>query len=169
MNSEILIRRYDKAFDLYDSNGNGYVEEADLKRLQGQFLEIFEESPTSTRAEELAALWGEYWQGLLTMMDHVVDGRISRQEWRDGHTRLVSDDATYHRLFTPAMTALFRLMDTDSDGQVGPAEWAQFPAEHRKRCFRRDLVPAHGHQPQRVPHGRGAARRLPRTFDQPRP
>jgi len=72
MTSEILIRRYDKAFDLYDSNGNGYVEEADLKRLQGQFLAIFGESPTSARAAELAALWGDYWQGLLTMMDHAA-------------------------------------------------------------------------------------------------
>jgi Ca2+-binding EF-hand superfamily protein len=126
MTSQILIRRYDKAFDLYDSNGNGYVEEADLKRLQGQFLAMFGQSPTSARAAELAALWDDYWQALLTMMDHVVDGQISRQEWRDGHARLADDDASYHRLLTPAMTAVFSLMDTDGDGKVGPAEWRNF-------------------------------------------
>lgn len=126
MTSEILIRRYDKAFDLYDSNGNGYLEEADLTRLQGQFLATFGEPPTSARAVELAALWGDYWQALLTMMDHVVDGRISRQEWRDGHARLAGDEASYNRLLTPAVTAVFRLMDTDGDGKVGPAEWRSF-------------------------------------------
>jgi len=56
MTSEILVRRYDKIFSLYDSDKNGYVEEADVKRLQGQMLAIFGESPTSERGADVARL-----------------------------------------------------------------------------------------------------------------
>ena len=70
MTSDILVRRYDKAFSLWDSNGNGYIEEADFKRLLGQFLAMFGESPTSARGAEVARLWDDHWQALLATVDH---------------------------------------------------------------------------------------------------
>jgi Ca2+-binding EF-hand superfamily protein len=126
MTSEILVRRYDKVFSLYDSNGNGYVETADFKRLQGQFLAAFGESPTSERGAYVARLWDDFWQALLTTMDRVADGRISHQEWQEGMARLAGDEASYNSVFTPLATAVFRLMDTDGDDKVGPAEWRSF-------------------------------------------
>jgi Ca2+-binding EF-hand superfamily protein len=123
MTSEILVRRYDKIFSLHDSNGNGYVEEADVKRLQGQFLAMFGESPTSERGADVVKLWDDLWQAMLAAMDLDVDGRISGQEWQEGHARLAGDEASYNRVFTPVMTATIRLLDTDGDGKVGPAEW----------------------------------------------
>lgn len=126
MTTEILVRRYDKAFSLYNSDRNGYVEEADVKRLQGQFLAAFGESPTSERGANIAKLWDDFWQALLATMDRVADGRISLQEWREGMARLVGDEASYNSVFTPLAIAFFRLMDTDGDGKVGPAEWRSF-------------------------------------------
>jgi Ca2+-binding EF-hand superfamily protein len=126
MTSEILVRRYDKIFRMFDSNRNGFVEEADVKRMQGQFLAMFGESPTSERGAEVAALWDDYWHALLAMMDHVADGRISPQEWRDGYVRLAGDEASFRRVLTPFATAAFRLVDTDGDGRVGLAEWRSF-------------------------------------------
>ena len=126
MTPEILVRRYDKIFSLYDSNGNGYAEQADVRRLQGQFLSIFGESPASERGAEAVRLWDDWWQALLTSMDHVAEGQISPQEWRDGLARLANDEASYTRVFTPFGTALMELVDTDGDGQVGPVEWRSF-------------------------------------------
>jgi Ca2+-binding EF-hand superfamily protein len=126
MTSEILVRRYDKAFSLWDSNGNGYIEEADFKRLLGQFLAMFGESPTSARGAEVARLWDDHWQALLATVDHEADGRISRQEWREGMARLAGDEASRNRVLTAVATAVFRLMDTDGDDKVGAAEWRSF-------------------------------------------
>jgi Ca2+-binding EF-hand superfamily protein len=126
MTSEILVRRYDKAFSLWDSNGNGYIEEADFKRLLNQFLAMFGESPTSERGADVARQWDDHWQALLATVDHVADGRISRQEWREGMARLAGDEVSRNRVLTSVATAVFRLMDTDGDDKVGPAEWRSF-------------------------------------------
>jgi len=126
MTSEALVRRYDKSFMLFDSNGNGYVEEADMKRLQGQIFAIFGESPTSQRGADIVRLWDDYWQALLTTAAVDASGRISPQQWREAYGRLASDQASYNRVFTPLATAVFRLVDTDNDDKVGPAEWRSF-------------------------------------------
>jgi hypothetical protein len=123
---EILVRRYEMLFSLYDSNRNGYVEEADLKRLQGQFLAAFGESPTSERGADVVKLWDGFWQAVLANTDYVADGRISLEEWRKGIARLAGDEARRNRVLTPLATSFFRLMDTDGDGKVGPAEWRSF-------------------------------------------
>jgi Ca2+-binding EF-hand superfamily protein len=124
MTSEPLVRRYDKVLRLFDTNGNGYVEEADMKRLQGQFLAIFGESPTSGRGVEIAKLWDDYWQALLAIVN--ASDQISLQQWREAYDRVASDEASYNRVFTPLATAVFRLVDTDGDDKVGPAEWRSF-------------------------------------------
>jgi Ca2+-binding EF-hand superfamily protein len=123
MTSEILVRRYEKIFSLYDINRNGYAEEADIKRLQGQFLASFGESPMSERGAGVVKAWDNLWPAMLASTDHVADDRISLEEWRKGMARLAGDEASYNRVFTPLATQVFRLMDTDGDGKVGPAEW----------------------------------------------
>lgn len=126
MTSEILVRRYDKIFSLYDSDGNGYVEDADIRRMQGQVLAAFGEATTSGPGAEVARLWDDLWRALLTSMDRVADGRISREEWQEGFAQLAGDEASYNGVLTPLATAVFRLMDTDGDGKVGLAEWRSF-------------------------------------------
>src|SRR5262249_50142830 len=105
MTSEILTRRHEKIFSLYDSNRNGYVEEADIKRLQGEFLATFEESPTSERGADTIKVWDAFWQALLASADDVADGRISLQEWQKVFVRVAGDEASYNRVFNPMATA----------------------------------------------------------------
>ena len=126
MTSEILVRRYDKVFSLWDSNGNGYIEEADFKRMLRPVSRDVRGSPTSERGADVARLWDDHWQALLATVDHVADGRISRQEWREGMARLAGDEASRNRVLTAVATVVFRLMDTDGDDKVGPAEWRSF-------------------------------------------
>jgi Ca2+-binding EF-hand superfamily protein len=126
MTSEILLRRYDKIFSHYDSNRNGYIEKADFKRMQGQFVAAFGESPTSERGADIVKPWDDLWQAMLASTDHTADGRISLEEWRNGLARLAGDEASYNRVITPLATVMIRLMDTDGDGKVGPAEWRSF-------------------------------------------
>jgi Ca2+-binding EF-hand superfamily protein len=126
MTSEILVRRYDKIFKIYDGNRDGYIEESDLARLRDQFFMMFGESPTSERGAGIAKLWDDLWHALLAATDHVADGRISLQEWREGLPRLIGDEASYNRVGTLLATAVFWLMDADGDGKVGPEEWLGF-------------------------------------------
>jgi Ca2+-binding EF-hand superfamily protein len=52
MTSEILVRRYDKAFSLYDSDKNGYVEAADLKRFRIASLGVTGKGPQAVEDDK---------------------------------------------------------------------------------------------------------------------
>ena len=127
MSADILTRKYEKAFQLYDADGSGYVDESDVKRMQDQLVAAFGAAGTP---KEPAVREGidEFWSALTSAMDRNLDDRLSREEWVSGLGQLSQDAASFDAVFAPVVDAVFTLMDTDDSGVVTDDEFRRFQA-----------------------------------------
>ncbi|MCP3800848.1 EF-hand domain-containing protein [Allokutzneria sp. A3M-2-11 16] len=128
MSADILTRKYEKAFLLYDHDGDGIVDQADLRQIQDQFLLAFG-AADSEKGAVVRERWDDFWAALTSAIDSDLDDRLTREEFVGGMRQLsVGEAADFDAVFRPLVEAIFTLMDSDSSGVVTDEEFRQFQA-----------------------------------------
>ena len=127
MVADVLTRKYDKIFKLYDSNRNGYIEKADVNRMKSQYLMAFDVSPTSEKGRAAGERWDAFWAALTSSLDRDQDRQVSREEFLAGFGALaLGDPEAFDAVLRPLIETAFTLMDTDGSGSVSVIEFRRF-------------------------------------------
>ncbi|WP_405021318.1 EF-hand domain-containing protein [Kitasatospora sp. NBC_00070] len=113
---DLRTRKFDRFFDLLDTDSNGFIEADDWARTAQAFSAGFGHAPGSPQAEALHRAYQLVHHNICTAMDTDGDGRVSRQEFHDGLHRHVSDLSLLDSTFRPALDAEFDTADTDGNG-----------------------------------------------------
>ncbi|MFH8748041.1 EF-hand domain-containing protein [Streptomyces rimosus] len=120
----VIAQKSDQWFNLADVNGNGYIEEDDLRQLAERTLTHFGYSKESPKWARLHEAYVKAWQIMYELTDTDKDNRISRTEFQ-GYMDRNAKPSTADGLLRPITDAEFDVADTDNDGYLSQDEYAE--------------------------------------------
>ncbi|MFE1771919.1 EF-hand domain-containing protein [Streptomyces sp. NPDC059008] len=127
MPEDILREKMRKLFDVYDTDGNGYIERSDFEALAQRINDGFADTG-SPRAAEVTAVLHDTWEDLASRMDVDSDQRISLEEFLADKLDATRGGAAASRRKTrqERRRLLFGVMDRDGDGHIDLDEHRRF-------------------------------------------
>ncbi|MFF5447140.1 EF-hand domain-containing protein [Streptomyces sp. NPDC012888] len=114
--TDLRTRKFNRFFDLLDTDGNGYIEPEDWARTAQKFSSGFGHAEGSAQAKALHQAYQQVHHNIVSAMDTDGDGRVSRKEFRDGLHRHVADLGLLDKTFRHALDAEFDTADINGDG-----------------------------------------------------
>jgi Ca2+-binding EF-hand superfamily protein len=113
-------------FDLFDVNGNSYVEKGDIDALATRLTTAFADAPAD-RIAQVQAAYTDLWRNLAAAADTSDDGRVSRHEFVTAFTTLAEGgEESFDTAIRSVPHAVFRLCDRDGDGRITATEFRLF-------------------------------------------
>ncbi len=128
--SDLQTKKYQRLFDLHDTNHDGVLEAADLVGIADKLAALKGLPAESTEAEALRAAFRAEWDEIELAADTNKDKVVSRAEWLAYMAKVVGDDAEYERRIVPVADMIIALVDDDGDGKVTAANWGVFFATY---------------------------------------
>lgn len=119
MTSDLQRKKYAKAFERFDVDGDGQIEQTDIDALvQGWARDLGVPVNTPTW-RIMVRLSNRLWQDIRGHFDRDGNKIVSLDEWVAAH----EDPAFVQDIAIPFGVAAFELADTDRDGKVSLNEW----------------------------------------------
>lgn len=128
MSIDVVAQKLTRLFDNFDTNGNGYIEEADFFRPAAWIAGRLGHHIRSEVHLKLQGAYEKMWSHLIPM-DANKDGRITPAEWDQGWRQMSSGD-TFALTIGQATSIVFDCVDTDGDGKVSAEEFANWLCGH---------------------------------------
>ena len=115
-----------RMFDVYDLNGDGFLEEEDFTRRAHQFAEERGWSNDSHDYREQLEFTRADWQNLREATDADRDGRVTRDEWLSFAEYMLADPDALDQYAYGDADMIFRAMDSDHDGKITADEYRMY-------------------------------------------
>ena len=115
-----------RLFDVFDLNGDGYLEEEDFTRRAHQFAEERGWSFDSHDYREQLEFTREDWNNLREATDSDRDGRVTRDEFLVFAAGMLEDPAALDQYAYADADLIFRAMDADGDGKITADEYRMY-------------------------------------------
>lgn len=120
MPSDLVNRKLDAFFGIFDINRDGYLDRADWEQIVQAVADHAGKSDISDSQGTTDPFWS-----LIVEMDSDGDSRVTPDEFREGVTRGIRDDETFEKILGPLAGLWFDLQDTDGDGEISQNEYVQ--------------------------------------------
>ncbi|RSS51171.1 hypothetical protein EF912_20730 [Streptomyces sp. WAC07061] len=126
MTHEVISRKYDRTFDMLDTNGDQVLQEEDFTALAESIARTAGLEPGSPKEQTLLAEWRRCWNVLLDHADTDADGQISRSEFHQAMSGAYGDSTLLERNLRAGFEAEFAAIDSDDDGVASLEELEAF-------------------------------------------
>jgi Ca2+-binding EF-hand superfamily protein len=114
MATELQRRKFEKAFDRIDADGDGVIGETDILALVQLWCQTFDITPRSSGWEEINRLGTKWWRDLQGSVDADGNKTVSKEEW---YAAIDSPDFI-DNIAVPFALAAFDIADSDDDGKI---------------------------------------------------
>ncbi|GAA3508272.1 Ca2+-binding EF-hand superfamily protein [Streptosporangium album] len=118
MKTEVKGRKLARHFELLDFDGDGFIEQADIRMFAQRICEAAGVEPSSRESQKVLKEGDKLWHALQDSLDHDGDQRVSRQEF----IGLAESDSVMAQAIQLGMAA-FDVIDIDGDGRISRDEW----------------------------------------------
>ncbi|MEW9556207.1 EF-hand domain-containing protein [Nonomuraea sp. NPDC050783] len=148
---DILSRKFDKRFTLFDADGDGVLTKDDFEASAVRFLAAFGLAPDSAKGRDVLAAYASMWNALIHSADDDSDGQLTRDEFI---SYLAGQEFRTHGYAVTAgriAESILTVCDTDGDGRISYEEFAAIPGisalpdDERREVFDRLDTDASGH------------------------
>ena len=126
MLSDLQTKKLTRYFDVYDIDDDGSIAAADFERILENVRILRGESERSPGFAELRSAYMGLWGSLHRHADVDSSGAVDLEEWLAYWQILLEDDERYQAEVAAITDRLFRVFDSDEDGQIGPDEFCDF-------------------------------------------
>ena len=118
-------------FQVYDLDGNGYLEKPDFERLAKSLAELRGWKPGDPGYARLQAVFVEnIWGHLLEYGDKKKDQRIMMKEWLAYHDNMLASEERYQSDVAPRVAMILEALDTNDDGRYTLDDFERFYAAY---------------------------------------
>ncbi|MGC0417754.1 EF-hand domain-containing protein [Embleya sp. AB8] len=117
MAADYLHQKIDAIFDLYDHNGDGFLENSELTGMVERYREHFNVPRDAAKYTDAIRLSQEIWQRIQSAGTD-SDNKINKREWYAAY----ADPSFVDQVVVPLSLLVFDLADTDGDGQLSKDE-----------------------------------------------
>ncbi|GAA5062216.1 EF-hand domain-containing protein [Streptomyces similanensis] len=129
MPTDVQLDRVQERFTLWDVNGDGRIDRADLDAEAWRILQAFGESHGTPAARTLTdayvGLWG-FFAGKAGVDEQTGSLTLEQFSLVAQEYVLNNGDAGFARYVQPVIQAIVELVDVDGDGQVSPHEFTSW-------------------------------------------
>ncbi|MGB8690664.1 MAG: EF-hand domain-containing protein [Microcoleus sp.] len=129
MLSQLLQKKHTKNFQVYDLDGSGFVELADLERCARNIAKLRKWEPDSSEFLELKAKYLAIWKNFWQPADCSGDDKVSLEEYLKVADTSISNfcnSTVLQEAHQNKATVIFDILDASNDGQISLAEYKQF-------------------------------------------
>lgn len=119
MTSDLQRQKYTKAFERFDVDGDGQIEQTDIDALVQGWAHDLGVPPKTPVWRILVRLSNRMWQDIRGHFDRNGNKRVNLEEWLAAH----EDPDFIKNIALPFGVAAFDLADADRDGKVSLNEW----------------------------------------------
>ena len=129
MLSQLLQNKHTKNFQIYDLDGSGFVELADLELCASNLAKLRNWEPDSSNFLEVKAKYSAIWTNFWQPADISGDGKVSLEEYlklADSLISKFSHSAVLQDALTAKTNVIFSILDASNDGQISLIEYKQF-------------------------------------------
>lgn len=123
MISELQQKKFDRLFDVLDSDGSGALESSDLERLGRNLADGRGWRKGDANYEGLLASYQTMWQ---TMASFAQDGKVSREAFHKFQQAMIGMPGAYETTVKGLSDFVFAALDADGDGKIKIAEHKAF-------------------------------------------
>ena len=122
MVSDVAAEKNGQTFDVFDADGDGYVERADFETLAARLAETAGVSDH----QSLRDVYVRFWEGLARELGIGPDARMSREAFIEGMDSLAKSTPTgFEEAVAQIVLAIY---DRDGDGKVSGEEFLAIQA-----------------------------------------
>jgi juvenile hormone diol kinase len=119
-------RKMVRLFDVFDANGNGFLEAADLELVATNAAKLRGHAIGSPEHKKLHALYMGIWQAQQATKD-----RIPKEEWLAARDKVLADKQAFMQKWIDGLAdTLFRIVDANGDDRISLQEYEDFLKIH---------------------------------------
>ena len=129
MLSQLLQKKHTLIFHVYDFDGSGFVELADLESCASNLAELRNWKPDSSDFLELKAKYSAIWTNFWQPADISGDGKVSLEEYlkvADSSISNFANSTVLQDAHKNKANLIFGILDASNDGQISLTEYKQF-------------------------------------------
>lgn len=123
MPTQLQRDKFDRLFEIFDVNRDGYVSQDDFDAAVHQVATAPHGSSNEGHLRAFADAAARFWAGVKEHARVDRDGRVSRAAFHDAMHDAFLQGGRFDELVQPAAEAAFALYDVDGDGRVGRKEY----------------------------------------------
>jgi Ca2+-binding EF-hand superfamily protein len=113
-------------FTLFDADGDGYIEQRDLRRWADEIARVGGAGRGTPEYEELHALWAFTWAALEKDGSSGRDDVVGPTQWLELCEAILSTEEGYTMVMNAIGARSFDVIDADGDGELRLEEWRAF-------------------------------------------
>jgi juvenile hormone diol kinase len=129
MLSQLLQKKHTNNFRIYDIDGSGFVELADLESCANNLAKLRNWEADSSEFIELQAKYSAIWTNFWQPADINGDGKVSLDEYlkvADNSISNFSNSTALQDAHKNKANVIFDILDASNDGQISLTEYKQF-------------------------------------------
>jgi len=119
MPSELQVKKWSNMFKMFDVNGDGQIEQADLVLFHTNLYEMRGIGPGDPQFEQLEGHFGQFGQAL----QQVSNGQPVKLDAWLGFLSHAAANPELYKMIQPISEAIFSLWDLNGDGHVSLQEY----------------------------------------------
>jgi len=151
MLTELQKRKLLHTFDLWDCNGNGYIEQADYVVVADRLAQTRGWAKGSPEDAHAQAMYAAGWQFMEQFADVDHNKQVKRDEWLTCFDSLFQNPDAYQQLIVGTAEFNFAVADVDGDGAWTLDEYRLYlqtlnaPTDHAAAVFHQTDATGTGH------------------------
>jgi Ca2+-binding EF-hand superfamily protein len=121
--TELQQRKLTRRFELFDADGNGFIERADCEEIARNLCAEYDPEMRTAAGHKVYSAYLNLWEQVMVPMDINGDGKVSRDEFMASVGQQTKTPEEYGRAFRPIIEAVTELCDRDGDGALNAEEF----------------------------------------------
>lgn len=124
--AELQKRKLQIAFEGYDFDGSGALDDKDIERVVSQTSKIRGLEPGSPDYEQLKSGFFQSWNELQKGADANKDGQVTLDEWYAFFDRIINNPTEFEQYIATAANTVTPWLDSDGDGKITLEDYKEF-------------------------------------------
>ncbi len=130
MLTPLQTKKLTNLFKLYDTDGNGHLDESDYVRVAQNAANAIGYQPGTAEYNTLYTSYMGIWQGVRQLADPNNTGQLTQATFLTGYANLISQKELFGAVILGMAKTMIELQDRNKDGKVEQDEHVAYAMAH---------------------------------------